>query len=443
MFKTDFDVLKRISDKREMAFYKTAKKFFSDARDLNIIILSTEFEDNYSFADRFNSSAFLEISHIDSLMRLERLGAKISMINKNEIFNLNMMACSENQKIRCLVYIKKTKHNSHVPFSLLFQGFYPTCNYFYNNQLRIIYSDTKEEKNGEIDYYVLNWGCGDFFIMLPLLYSLSKRDKTKFITDNNNIYNIFCKLGFKDIAELVYIPADSVYLIQGNHHLKSLHNAFTYDMFSKEQGVFETLCDYYRESGVINDLSYDEIFYNFKCNFPYKWSKHNHKRVKVAVQRLSSSTDLFGNSEKEWPTSEMNKLINYCKLNNIELINVCPHDEMKDKYLFDESDKNLLDLFPFLCEIDLFIGIDSAIGHMCALTGTPSLSLYFSEFDKHKHNFKFMPLSMNYTLFTKSRYPKVKDIIKEMNNILSGKRKLSDKFVPFIERQENVHYEFV
>lgn len=68
---------------------------------------------------------------------------------------------------------------------------------------------------------------------------------------------------------------------------------------------------------------------------------------------------------------------------------------------------------------------------------------------------------MNYTLFTKrnqlkpnneireinnmlsENYPRAEDVIKEMNNILSGKRKLDPEFVPLIKRREHVHYENV
>ena len=40
-------------------------------------------------------------------------------------------------------------------------------------------------------------------------------------------------------------------------------------------------------------------------------------------------------------------------------------------------------------------------------------------------------------------YPRAEDVIKEMNNILSGKRKLDPEFVPLIKRREHVHYENV
>ena len=462
MFKTDFEALKRIDELREMEFYNTAKVYAAQAKSLNVVLLSNEFKGAYQLAEKFNNSAFLEINHIDSLKKLERVGAKITMMDNRGAFDLD--ACGENQTVKCLVYIKNTQYNSHVPFCLLFLGFYFNNYYFYKHQFNLTYSDILQDHVDTTDYYCLNWGYGDFFMLLPLLYSLNKQLHIKFLTDRENIYRILCDVGFKDISELAYMPADLVYHIQNqnkHHNLKSIHNAYTYEIFSREQGGFETLCEYYKQLGLLTDLSCEDVFLNFKRCFPYRWGKPRHKRPKIAVQRLSHSADAFGNYEKEWPKSEMRRLIAYCQSNDIECINVCPHDEMKDEYQFDESSKNLLDLFSYLCNIDLFIGIDSAIGHMCGLSGTPSLSLYFSDCILNKHNFKFMPLSMNYTLFTKrnqlkpnneireinnmlsENYPRAEDVIKEMNNILSGKRKLDPEFVPLIKRREHVHYENV
>jgi len=47
----------------------------------------------------------------------------------------------------------------------------------------------------------------------------------------------------------------------------------------------------------------------------------------------------------------MRHLINYCSSNNIELINVCPHDEMRIEFPFDEGDRSLVELWGLLCEM--------------------------------------------------------------------------------------------
>ena len=104
MFKTDFEALKRIDELREMEFYNTAKVYAAQAKSLNVVLLSNEFKGAYQLAEKFNNSAFLEINHIDSLKKLERVGAKITMMDNRGAFDLD--ACGENQTVKCLVYIK-------------------------------------------------------------------------------------------------------------------------------------------------------------------------------------------------------------------------------------------------------------------------------------------------------------------------------------------------
>ncbi len=172
--------------------------------------------------------------------------------------------------------------------------------------------------------------------------------------------------------------------------------------------------------------------------------KKFHSKMQVAVQRLSSTKDIHGNNLKEWPKEEMRKLIDYCRLNNIDIINVCPHDECRQEYSVDKGNLSLTELFDYLCEIDLFIGIDSSIGHMCALTGTPNLNLYFSRLSRSEYpGHIFMPLSMSYTLFAKDNYPKGESVIKAMNSILFESKKLSSEFLPLTERRDGLQYEFV
>jgi len=81
---------------------------------------------------------------------------------------------------------------------------------------------------------------------------------------------------------------------------------------------------------------------------------------------------------------------------------------------------------------------------MCALTGTPNLNLYFPKLRQQDYGgYKYMPLSMNYTLFAKDGHPKSENVIMEMNNILFNGKELSLDFIPLAERMEGVHFTFI
>lgn len=326
--------------------------------------------------------------------------------------------------------------------------FYCNDYYFDNHRIFFVYGDKNAPISHRKTYIVLAGGAGDVFIFLPIIYQIQKNRNCRFIALAKNIYDVLCKLGFHNILEFVddpmisYLLVDSKYKPFPNFVGMFLNLSSFYE--SENKSRFELFCDYYREIDLIPGLSYQKIFNEFKRNFPYQWKKPNNSKIKVAIQRLSSSKDENGYSSKEWPQSETRKLITYCNSNNIELINVCPHDNLRNEYSADEGHQTFAGLLEFLCNINVFIGIDSSIGHLCALTGTPNINLYFSKSEhRNYYSHTFMPLSMSYTLFAQDQYPRFETIVSVMNLVLSESIQLSSEFIPLMKRKENIHYEFV
>ena len=453
LFENDVATKYKIVEELHNNLFIQAKRIMAQNPTLNILVLCNDHRDADQNLDNF---AVLEINDMDSLKRLKNLGAKISTSNNpgKEIDKLDFIKNRQNEKIRCLLYTpdKNIPFDFYIYYYLLniIKCFYCNDYYIYNNRMIFIFSDISEGKNHRTQYLVLAGGAGDVFIFLPILYNLHIKEKYKFIILHKNMYNVLCTLGFHDMIEFIYVPAIwSLLIDEQRRPFKNIKKGFILSIFSKDneqdkKSRFEVFCDYYKEMEMLPNISYKTVFENFRRKFPHKWINPENSKIKIAVQRISSSKDENGNTIKEWPKGEMRRLINYCRSNDIDLINVCPHDDMRNEYPLDQGDRTFEELWELLCEIDLFIGIDSSIGHMCALTGTPNLNLYFSKSKEINFNNRTcMPLSMSYTLFTKDEYPKSEHVIREMNNILFDGKWLSSEFIPLTERMEGMHYKFI
>ena len=424
------------------------RHLFSQKPVFNLMILestSPEWKYYYQTLDQF---VLLEINKVSSLRKFLDSGIKLCYSENpdHEILDMDNILSRKNGKFKCLLYPCEDVllFEEFVYYYLLGNGFFCIDYLIDNQKLLVIYSDINEPRHHEMNYFFIVGGIGDFFIILPILYQIQTKLKYKIVIRSKGLYEVLCTLGFSKNVEIIYIN-HYIGLLSNEKYIlfTNMHAGIKYAKMLDEKSCFEVSCDYYKKINMIPDLSYTSIFDNFKKKFPYKWIGGGHAKPKVAVQRISSKMEGSVNI-KEWPKEEMRELIKYCRMNDIELINVCPHDDMRNEYPFDEAGRSLLSLFELLCKVDLFIGVDSGIGHMCALTGTPGLNLYFSYQNtlKYIHN-KLMPLSMSYTLFSPLGYPKCSSVIKEMNTILEGKRQLSKTFVPYSERKQKLHYDIV
>ncbi len=302
-------------------------------------------------------------------------------------------------------------------------------------------------------FAVLPSGIGDFFIIAPLLYAAIYETcrPISYIVLNKTIFNICIRIFPDHISRFHYRNLELLhYPLYTNSNLQNqMPLIFLIDKNNPNPdrwSVYEF---------------YNFTFYNLKllkrndpCLYLHQFQVFLYSkimpivrphRIRVAIQRLSGHR-LDNFCVREWDIEQTREFLTLCRHNDIETINLEPAEPFKSEYALDYSAGGIWWITQFLSNVDMFIGIDSCMGHICSAVRIPSITLFTGNGTNHLYNnSNYMPLSHNISVFRKGNNSVIKGeyVFHLMMDILNGKRPLSKTFIHKVNRRENQEYQLV
>lgn len=327
----------------------------------------------------------------------------------------------------------------------------------------LVFSDNQVErkKDDEYTHFIFYGAIGDTMIILPIFYFLIEKykhenQKLNFILHYTINYD-FIKYFLNDFESTVIYEKPFNFKTTTEFALKEYQNFKLVDtikicakLFGNKEykSFFELLCE---ESNFEITITPNTLLKKFKQHLHIKVSeklnkiKNNHKKV-ICFQRMSGTRDMMTSEiAKQIPINIAKHIIDYCIKMDYAVINIEPAETNKDLFMYDLSNNSLPEIVEILNGADLFIGVDSCFGHICALIDTPNIIChgstcpwykYFSPaFMPLSHSYSFLPKDMNYNNLDPDRINTV------LNEVLSGKRYFCTDFTPFEQREEYIHFE--
>lgn len=406
----------------------------------------------YKFRDICTYSIFLVLYSIDYEFFIKNKVKWISISGQDKEQDIIQKETNPQQIInighrryyRCILSNSRGDHPSILPIYYMIHKKYFLINIYTmpKNEIRLVFSDKKKIGKEKIIFFA--GGIGDNFILIPILYYAQNHgtklpiiltysyDVIKYLTNSmNQLYFIKPNVEYENI--MMIIKAD-------------FFDTIKLDINNKES-IFEETCKYFKANGYIDTSDPVEILNDFKKNFPHHWYKSKSDKsstYKVAFQRMSTSINIYGKYAKVWPKSECRKFIKQCAENNIKIINIAWDNEMENEYPENIGHQTFEEVLEKLKDVDAFIGIDSSFGHACALLGTPNITLFVSDDIKYQYySFRFMPISMNYSVFTENGYITAEKAFDVLWRVLHFKINLKEHYISLDQKVEKRHYEII
>lgn len=317
----------------------------------------------------------------------------------------------------------------------------------------------RNDAHKDVECYAFG-GFGDVFVMLPVIYYLYNKNSSILVLTNNK--------GNKKIIEK-FITGLRVIDFSGlNGSYKTLKRISNYTnhkpvfLFpnskkiveklsnnSRIQTLYEYLCgeyikekpekayaDFQKSIKLVKESHYEAIIDRLKPYYNYV----------ITMQRKSSSTDRDGTILKEWDATQAYEFLRLCHQNRIAVLNIEPSEDSA-YYDIDCGNLSIVECIDLLQQADAHIGVDSCFSFACSLLGKPSFTLFTSK-NALANDFSpyYIPMSDNYSFFSQTQNPdsfQAGLIFEKVYSVLQQKQFLEKRFVPFCDRKEGVHYDYI
>lgn len=336
---------------------------------------------------------------------------------------------------------------SKVIFSILCKRFYLVGVKKFKGQSFMLFSDWKEKyvgSNREQQYLIVG-AIGDSLIHVPALFWLQQNNRTQ-----DRLVSLHEK---KEIAQAVsfftrHHTQANEFLNLTSFKFIQKENSPNYHIIPLPKQPIKSAFEHINECYPIETDS-QEVFRFFRQNFILPTSHRLFQfrkrfRYIIGFQRCSDSV-FDGIQCKKMSIEKTREFLDLCRQHHIGVVNLEPSDKYKDIYDLDISALDLGQIYPVMTELDAFIGVDSCFGHAAALLDVPSVTVFVSSNVWYQYMGRYyMPISRNYSLFPIDHTTiKSEKLFQVVWDILTGNKKLSGEFVPYSEREEFKHYEYI
>lgn len=367
-----------------------------------------KFELSYIILDYF----YFDVSQFNECCIWELTFSDINnfdLINPKKIYNKNSSSNSSCKYTYAILYIGPHIKNDYKLYSdaffgyILPDGFSCTDLHYSKNKCILHYSNIQLKKHVEHDpeTVVLFWGdgLGDIFICYYLLtdffYRMQNEKKNIIIflhdrTDNESIKTIFKYMFVQYNIKFIYIK--SIYLLEFYYlKINSLNIYYKcYDLLltTKKYSLAEGLhvIDVYSRLLCMNET------YNYNFNNKYNFINSNilpddeirfiHEITKTNKQLIGLQfwTGSFDKPSYRCWEYEMVRQLDLLTNEKYILINLTPYPKYiyKNLNFIDASYLSILGITYLISKIDFVVSIDSLCGHIAAMTGTPSITLWMN-----------------------------------------------------------------
>ena len=373
-------------------------------------------------------------------------------IEMNTIFNNVLPMDASDYHLALLIEVNKISYpfnetNEYVP-----HNYELSENVYYEDNHNFFFCG-KSKKNMVSTKIALlpgNYGYGDIIIVLPAIqyYIDNSIYSFEILHTKKRTYEI-CSRYLKRCKNILLSPNTMYGVYKKSYGIQSeyrdLHILSSYENSVKNKSrchYIEYLCSKLRINPNIDDIIRD-----FTIDDTSICDEHKHLLYKIrkAGKYIVTTQFYTSNDPKRCLTKEFAlEFVRLCQINDICVIQLEPNN-YNIEGVIDLSNYSILDICRIIKHVNIHVGIDSCFGHISALQGTPSLTIWIGANPLSSESGRlcsFRPLRKNYSIFVEKRdeltkiSPKL--VFEKLLDILNEKIALQDRFLSFQDSMSNV-----